>query len=224
MSSTTALAFFFSKKSPPLDDKDVTAVDTTLVGKVVRLAAREYHPDHSKPSSRQYTTQKVEQQRVNVTAEGIAGDYNHYRSVALDATADRAVSILTTDSMEILRAYKYPARNGDLGENILVSGVTFSFFEIGQTYRFCNSENDSPDDDDGSTVIVEITEPCIACANLCKLPYINDEKKVPKERLRTCQEFLQLLDEVPGRRGWYAKVLQEGTIVKDVYVCRVNKQ
>jgi len=186
-------------------------------GHVERLASRQYHPDHSKPSSKGYTTRKVEQKKLVVTKHGVQGDYNHYRSVALQNTTDRAVSILTSDVMELIRSSKYDMSDGDLGENILVSGVPFDFFEPHQMYTFT-----SPSLDEKKHVIIEITGKMDPCANLCKLPCINDDSKPLHECVKNCQDLLALLDQKPGLRGWYAKVLQQGLIESESKVVRIK--
>jgi MOSC domain-containing protein YiiM len=207
------LSFFASQENKKQPDANEDSVSSNGAGRVVRLAAREYHPEHSKPSSRSYTTQKVEQESVWIDKEGVKGDYNHFRTVALDKTPDRAVSVLTTDAMALLRSYKFKVVDGDLGENILVSGVDCRFFVPGKSYCFVSSENQKPDDE-SSDVVIEITEAVVPCANLCKLPCINDESKSRQQRLRTCQEMLAVLDKEPGLRGWYAKVVKGGKVGK----------
>jgi MOSC domain-containing protein YiiM len=192
--------------SPGKDD-----VDDAVVGKVVRIAARAYDKEHSKPSSAQYTTRKNEFPSLHVTKMGLEGDYNHYRTLALHSTKDRAISILTTDVMKSLRVTygKYQMQEGDLGENILVDGVTFRFFRVGQYYQFTTTTIDK---DSESRVVIEITEPVEPCANLCKLPYINDDSIEPKQRIERCKDFIDHLDRFDGYRGWYAKVHDEGSI------------
>jgi MOSC domain-containing protein YiiM len=187
------------------------------VGKVLRLATRSYHPVDSKPSSRNYTTRKDECKRsIHVTETGVTGDYNHYRAVALKGTPDRALSILTTDTLDLLQSYGYPAAPGDLGENILIAAVRFPFFVPGVVYRFeSNNNNGCP------AVDICITEPMIPCANLCKLPYINNETKSLKDRVATCQEMLRILDQAPGLRGWYAAVVNEGNIMAGSTIRRI---
>jgi MOSC domain-containing protein YiiM len=207
------LRFFASQDNKTQPDADEESLNSNGAGLVVRLAAREYHPEESKPSSRSYTTRKVEQESVWIDKDGVKGDYNHYRTVALDKTPDRAVSILTTDAMDLLRSYKFEVVDGDLGENILVSGVDYRFFVPGETYCFVSSESQKPDDE-SSDVVIEITEAVVPCVNLCKLPCINDESKSRQQRLRTCQEMLDVLDKEPGLRGWYAKVVKEGKVGK----------
>jgi MOSC domain-containing protein YiiM len=162
-----------------------------------------------------------------VTKEGVEGDYNHYRTVALKSTEDRTVSILTMDVMNSIHAtYKnYKPKEGDLGENILVDGVPFGFFRVGQRYLFeSSSKNQDASDDVKERVVVEITEPIEPCANLCKLPYINDETISPKERIERCKDFIDHLDRFDGYRGWYAKVNEAGVIRTGSLVSIVQKE
>jgi hypothetical protein len=74
----------------------------------------------------------------------------------------------------------------------MVDGVDFDYFEVGMRYRFFSSSSSSSSKGGGGggasadsamltagtttedNVIVEITELMVPCANLCKLPYIND--------------------------------------------------
>jgi MOSC domain-containing protein YiiM len=123
--------------------------------------------------------------------------------------------------MELLQSHNFPVQDGDLGENVLVSGIDYRFFVPGNVYRFTSSTEDKEDNE--GCVIVEITECMDPCANLCKLPYINDPKKTPKERIATCQQMLNIMDQQSGLRGWYAKVLQEGDIGTNCRVRRVHQ-
>lgn len=203
------------------DDEKTTIESVDGIGTVLRLSARKYNATSSKPSSREYTTRKDTLPFALVSKEGVHGDYNHYRTVALSSTEDRAISILTTDVMTSIRAtYKsYSVQEGDLGENILIDGVSFGFFHVGQQYRFQSTDDDTRNDE---SVIVEITEPIEPCANLCKLSYINDDSISPKDRIERCQEFIEHLDKYDGYRGWYAKVLKEGTIKGGSHVSKVD--
>jgi hypothetical protein len=129
------------------------------IGQVVRIAAKAFHPQHSKPSSREYytthkpnllpeqlsvdaasrvvgttTTTTATQQEIAapiaVTVHGLEGDYNHYRQTVLNNTLDRAISILTTDCYTLLQRHGYPDIVwGDLGENILVDNVNYTSFD-----------------------------------------------------------------------------------------------
>ena len=170
------------------------------VGRILRLAARAYDTDSSRPSSPLYTTRKDSKLTVSITPNGVEDDYNHYRTIALQSTLDRAVSIVTTNSMEFVRTHYPSAQDGDLGENLYVDGVAHASFWAGATVTI------------GDNVRLQITEPIEPCANLCKLPYINDAKQSPKQRIENCQSFLSRLDISDGLRGWYAKVLQPGMV------------
>jgi MOSC domain-containing protein YiiM len=188
------------------------------VGTVVRVAAKAYHPQNSKPSSRAYTTRKEARDRVLVQTQGVSNDYNHYRTLALANTTDRAVSILTMDVMDVTRSTYTKAQDGDLGENLLIQGVNYTFFELGQVYEFASNTNETP------SVMVQITEPMEPCGNLCTLPYINDANKAPKDRIASCTGLLKLLGQHPGMRGWYAKVIQEGVITQGYRVKKCHNQ
>jgi MOSC domain-containing protein YiiM len=195
---------------------------------VVRLAAKPFDPSNSKPSSRNYTTRKVEVSEISVTVEGCQGDYNHYRTLAMKSTKDRAVSLLSEDVLKALRSEyaQYNIQDGDLGENVYVAGVAFHFFRIGERYEFLSPDDDGSDcattSQRKASVILEITEQMTPCANLCKLPYINQDSLDPKERISRCREFLAFLDRYDGYRGWYAKVVQEGFIHKGSIVRHIS--
>lgn len=208
------------------DEEDGINPVPTFGGMVTRIAAKKFNSGSSTPSSRKYTTRKVEwKSSAYFTVEGVQGDYNHYRTVALKNTKDRAVSLLTEDVMTALRM-EYPSfaiQDGDLGENLYVTGVSFDFFRVGARYRIDIGAADlETNDQNDPGVILEITEKMDPCANLCKLPYINQESLEPKERILRCQDFLSFLDKHDGYRGWYAKVIQEGTIWRGSKVIRLS--
>lgn len=75
-------------------------------GKVIRTAARPYQQSTggSIPSSLYYTTRKPSLPMISISEAGVVGDYNHYRTVALKSTPDRAVSILTNDVSAYIRS------------------------------------------------------------------------------------------------------------------------
>ena len=233
-------------------------------GTVTRTAVRPHQTTSggSVPSSRFYTTRKSAVPALLVSENGAAGDYNHYRTLALRSTPDRAISILTGDVGSYVRSLdggyfaddgdgndaddadadadadadeavgdsrRRGYRDGDLGENILVDGVYFDYFEVGMRYRFFSSSSSSSKGGGGGgasadaamltagtttedDVVVEITEPMVPCANLCKLPYINDPTLKPRHRLARCQYFLEALGQKGGLRGWYARVVKGGMV------------
>lgn len=201
-------------------------------GTVIRTAAKAYRKDGgSEPSSSAYTPRKGSRAQIHVGPDGVQNDYNHYRTIALDSSPDRAVSILTTDVLKLLKKSGWKSvREGDLGENIFVDDVDYKFFQVGNRYKFTSSSNDKNKNnsnreaaanalmgervENDGVLVVEITEKMEPCGNLCKLPYINDTDLPPKERFESCKRFLLRLDEKDGLRGWYGKVIGNGGIVK----------
>ena len=179
------------------------------IGTVIRTAARANMGTKSLPGRPGYTTRKNSLPMIAVNKGGVLGDYNHYRTQALASTPDRAVNILTSDVMARVRGMKtyQGIQDGDLGENVLVDGLSYKFFEVGKRYRF--STKDSPGD---NGVVVEITEPAEPCANLCNLEFINHKSLEPKQRIEKCQSFIEALGIDDGFRGWYAKVVGDGSI------------
>ena len=100
---------------------------------------------------------------------------------------------------------------------MLVEGVDFGFLHIGQKYRFSAGSQDQKSGGEKTAismedVIIEITEAMEPCANLCKLPYINDPSLDPKHRVGRCQYLISALGQKEGLRGWYAKIIQGGVI------------
>jgi len=179
-------------------------------GVVVRTAAKHFHPKASTPSSREYTTRKDSRGSITLSSDGADGDYNHYRTVALKGTADRAVSILTTDILNSLRGAGYNAVEvGDLGENIYVDEVMYTFFDVGKRYRFV-THGDGGKEEGG--VVIEITEKIEPCGNLCTLPFINDGQMQPKEKVERCKDFLFWLSQKDGMRGWYGRIIEGGAV------------
>jgi len=211
------------KYNPPfsLEEEEEDQSSNSQYGTVIRTAAKEYQKQSSQPSSSVYTTRKEAKGDIFVGPEGVHGDYNHYRTLALNSTPDRAVSILTTDVLQLLREGQQGVvdpcwksiSEGDLGENITVDGVDFTFFEVGKSYKFYTKGRNNAETENG-TVVVMITERIEPCGNLCKLPFINNANILPKDRLERCQKFLLWLDRKEGLRGWYGKIVGNGGAVK----------
>lgn len=198
-------------------NKDAMEKNKNVNGKVIRCGARHFKDDGSyKPSSMKYTTIKNEYPSLKIDASGVVGDYNHYRTTSLSSTRDRAVSILTNDIIKILNNEGvYSISPGDLGENILVDEITYRYFHVGNKY-FIGDSSSGPASDMKLRrgIEIEITEPIEPCANLCKLPIINQSNLQPKARIKRCMNFLQRLDHDAGVRGWYAKILGNGGEVR----------
>jgi hypothetical protein len=161
------------------------------------------------------TTTQLE---IAVTEQGMEGDYNHYRQTVLNNTLDRAISILTTDCYTLLQRHGYPdVVWGDLGENILVANVNYTFFRPHTRYRFEQVNHETTDTINSSSrnsfVDLLITEAMVPCANLCTLPFINNPQLSRTDRVQSCHTLLQLLDQAPGLRGWYAAVVHPGIML-----------
>lgn len=197
-----------------------TSKDGMIEGKVIRCGARTFRKDSSKPSSEKYTTHKNELPLLKISSSGVTGDYNHYRTSALSSTKDRAISILTNDVIKVLRNEGvYFIEPGNLGENILVDKITYRYFQVGNKYFIGDTSISSTSDQSNDIktrrgVEIEITEPIVPCANLCKLSLINKFDLEPKFRVKRCKEFIERLDRHDGFRGWYAKILSHGGEVR----------
>lgn len=131
--------------------------------------------------------QKPAVPEANVTEMGVGNDYNHYRYTEHNNSSHRAVLLYTTDKIEQLNAEGWPIKPGDIGENFTIDGISYSDLEVGTKLSVGSIE-------------LEVTEICTPCYKLGGLPYVGQEKK---------SEFLKTMK---GRRGWYARVLMEGTV------------
>lgn len=159
MAAATKVIEDENKADSVFDDEDQAKLKKS--GRVIRIAARQYNETSSKPSTRGYTTRKSSYPSIQLTAEGVRGDYNHYRFTVLKNTPNRAVSILTTDVMKYVQSFFPTSKEGDLGENLLIEGFEYYSIQVGK--RFVVGRGG---------VMIEITEPMEPCANLCTLPYI----------------------------------------------------
>lgn len=242
---TLANAIGIKSSKQPIPRTATITQSNNSQGQVIRTAARPYQSSGgSLPSSRYYTTRKSSLPMISVSEKGAATDYNHYRTVALKSTQDRAISILTHDVSSYIQTLDggnfvmgdgKGYTDGDLGENVLVKGVDFAFFKVGHRYRFSSQKSSSSNGDNGSSssssiidsaddVVIEITEPMEPCANLCKLPYINDPAlPSARDRVVKCQRFIEALGVNDGLRGWYAKVLSGGIIRVDDSVSLIGE-
>ena len=120
-----------------------------------------------------------------VSLKGVEGDHNSFRQDSLNGDPDQAVMIMPLEMIEQLNSEGWPIKPGDIGENVTTQGVPYDFFEVGSQYKI------------GGTT-VQITKPCVPCRYLYTLPYIGNEKG---------PGFLRTMIE---RRGWYARVIEEG--------------
>ncbi|MCI4318972.1 MAG: MOSC domain-containing protein [Thermoplasmata archaeon] len=124
---------------------------------------------------------------ATVRAPGLDGDYNHYRQQELHGDLDSAVLLLTAETLEELNRDGWPVKPGDLGENLTVRGLPVD--SLGPGARLAAGE-----------VEIEIRRSCDPCRNLFGLPYVGSERG---------PAFLRA---TLGRRGWYGRVLREGSV------------
>jgi MOSC domain-containing protein YiiM len=125
--------------------------------------------------------------RLEITTAGAVGDYNHYRTEQLPQDLDQAILLLTEEVLERLQADGWPVQPGDLGENVTLAGIPESALGPGARLRL-------------GDVILEVSLACDPCTELYVLPYVGPERG---------PAFLRTL---AGRRGWYARVVREGSI------------
>ena len=127
-----AQAFGIGRRNAPLSSATKSYEPKSNKGQVIRTAARPHQASGgSISSSPNYTTRKPSLPLIAVSETGVTGDYNHYRTVALKSTANRAISILTTDVNAYMRTldngyFANKFRDGDLGENVLVEVQTYT--------------------------------------------------------------------------------------------------
>jgi MOSC domain-containing protein YiiM len=124
---------------------------------------------------------------VRMIRAGVEGDYNVYRHDVAADDLNMAVLIVPLETLEEFNREGWPVRPGDLGENVTSRGIPYDQFAPGRRFQI-------------GGVLVEVTKPCTPCDNLFRLPYIGAVRG---------PEFLKA---TLGRRGWYAKVLEQGIV------------
>ncbi|MEM0129614.1 MAG: MOSC domain-containing protein [Thermoplasmata archaeon] len=124
---------------------------------------------------------------IRLGAAGAAGDFNHYRQEHLRGDPDSAVLLLPHEIVDVLRAEGWPVGPGDLGENLGLRGIPWHEFRSGRLVRVGDAE-------------LRLTRECTPCSRLAHLSYVGDTRLA---------EFLRA---TLGRRGFYARVLREGSV------------
>jgi MOSC domain-containing protein YiiM len=132
---------------------------------------------------------KVPVTEAKVLKTGVEGDFNRFRTEEKHSDPDMAVLLVPVEILTALNQEGWPVRPGDLGENITSSGVPNDEFYPSRKVRV-------------GGVLLEVSKACTPCDNLYLLPYVGPSRG--PEFLRTTL----------GRRGWYCRVLVEGTIHK----------
>ena len=131
--------------------------------------------------------------QLTIAAEGVKGDYNRWRTEKANGDPDQAVLLLSEEILAGLQAEGWPVQPGDLGENVTVAGLPPDALRVGAIVRLGDA-------------VLEISKACDPCTILYTLPYVGVERG---------PEFLRVMQ---GRRGWYARVLQGGTVRTNVPV------
>jgi MOSC domain-containing protein YiiM len=124
---------------------------------------------------------------VRVLRSGLAGDFNRFRHEERHDDERMAVLFIPEETLGELNREGWPVRPGDLGENVLTSGVPYDAFVPGYAVHL-------------GEAVLEVTKPCTPCDNLYLLPYVGPTRG---------PEFLKTMLD---RRGWYARVVREGTV------------
>jgi sulfite oxidase len=132
-------------------------------------------------------------QELVITPEGVQGDFNRWRTEEAAGDPDQAVLLQSEEILADLRAEGWPVQAGDIGENLTVAGLRADALRPGVRVHL-------------GEVVLEVSKACDPCTILFGLPYVGIERG---------PAFLRAL---AGRRGWFARVLQGGTIRTDMPV------
>ncbi len=130
---------------------------------------------------------------ITITPAGVEGDFNRWRTEKADGDPDQAVLLLNQEILVDLRKEGWPVQPGELGENLTVADLGVDALQPGVQVHL-------------GEVMLEVTKPCDPCTVLYTLPYVGVERG---------PEFLRTM---MGRRGWFARVLQGGTVRQDTVV------
>lgn len=122
-----------------------------------------------------------------ITTEGVQGDFNRWRTEEAAGDPDQAVLLMREETLAELRSEGWPVQPGELGENLTVADLPEDALRPGVQLRL-------------GQVVLEVSKPCDPCTVLYSLPYVGVDRGAA---------FLRALK---GRRGWFARVLQGGTV------------
>jgi MOSC domain-containing protein YiiM len=124
---------------------------------------------------------------LTITAEGVEGDFNRWRTEKANGDPDQAVLLHSVEQLAELRAEGWPVVPGDLGENLTVADLPADLVRPGA--RIVSGD-----------VILEVSKACDPCTILYSLPYVGIERG---------PAFVRTLK---GRRGWFARVIRGGSL------------
>jgi MOSC domain-containing protein YiiM len=122
-----------------------------------------------------------------ITADGVEGDFNRWRTEKAAGDPDQAVLLLGEEILAELQSEGWPVNPGDLGENLLVAGLPAEALRPGAGVH-------------AGDVELEISKRCDPCVVLYGLPYVGLERG---------PAFVRALQ---GRRGWFARVIRGGVV------------
>jgi len=122
-----------------------------------------------------------------VARGGVEGDFNVYRHEERRDDPDQALLILPIETIRELNSEGWPIKAGDLGENFTTKGIPYQAFGVGKVFTAGRAR-------------FQISKACDPCDNLYLLPYVGGSKG---------PGFLKVM---LGRRGWFARVLEEGQV------------
>tara|TARA_B100000029_G_scaffold11240_4_gene12046 strand:+ start:301 stop:783 length:483 start_codon:yes stop_codon:yes gene_type:complete len=127
--------------------------------------------------------------RVFISKAGLEGDFNSFRTHKKDGDPDMAVLLYPLETIQELNDEGWPIKPGDLGENLTITSFDHSQFQPNQQFKI-------------GECVLEISLECDPCTNLKILPYVGEQN---------VNEFIKV---TMNRRGWFARVLNEGWVKK----------
>lgn len=125
--------------------------------------------------------------QVEISLQGLEGDVNRYRDAKRGGDLDMAVVLLCTADLAHLQSCGHDLRPGDIGENILLSGIALESLRPDVKLNL-------------GAVQLQISRTCDPCESLATLPQIGK------------QGLKRLLKDSLTHRGWYARVLLQGNV------------
>jgi MOSC domain-containing protein YiiM len=131
--------------------------------------------------------------QLTITPEGVQGDFNRWRTEKANGDPDQAVLLLSEETLADLRAEGWPVQAGELGENLTLADLPPAALQPGARVFV-------------GGVVLEVSKACDPCTILYSLPYVG---------IARGPAFIRTLK---GRRGWFARVLQGGTILPEMPV------
>ncbi len=136
---------------------------------------------------------KVSVEQARVSRIGLEGDYCAHR-FEKGNELDRAVLIMPIEMLMQLRQEGWPVEAGHLGENLTTEGIDYFSFAPEKKYRV-------------GEAVLQISRACTPCRFLKTLPYVGEENY---DRFR--KALLPNGSIESNRRGWYARVVDEGLV------------